>query len=213
MANLQQGVPQLNSIMVDMNGIVTQPWYRFFISLFNRTGGGTGTDFAPADSSYIVTSPEPGLTNAVVATNSSTTLFDFSTPGEVKVDVIISAIVIPESQVSGLLTSLAQRALISTRIIAGTGLSGGGDLSANSTLNIDPVGATAALNPFSSSLKGLVPASGGGTTNYLRSDATFDNPLSGGVSGTISLAKLTTGGTNGSLTVVNGLITLITNPT
>ncbi len=36
---------------------------------------------------------------------------------------------------------------------------------------------------------------------------------SGGVSGTISLAKLTTGGSNGSITVTNGIITSFTNPT
>jgi hypothetical protein len=36
--------------------------------------------------------------------------------------------------------------------------------------------ATALLNVFSSSLKGLVPASGGGTTNFLRADGTFAPP-------------------------------------
>jgi hypothetical protein len=34
-----------------------------------------------------------------------------------------------------------------------------------------------------------------------------------GVSGTVTLAKLTGGGMNGSLTVQNGLITAIVNPT
>ena len=42
--------------------------------------------------------------------------------------------------------------------------------------------ATAALNQFSSSLKGLVPASGGGTTNYLRADGTWVAPSGGGAS-------------------------------
>ncbi len=36
--------------------------------------------------------------------------------------------------------------------------------------------ATALLNEFSSGAKGLVPASGGGTTNYLRADGTFAAP-------------------------------------
>jgi hypothetical protein len=40
--------------------------------------------------------------------------------------------------------------------------------------------ATALLNVFTSTLKGLVPASGGGTTNFLRADGTFAAPPSGG---------------------------------
>lgn len=39
-----------------------------------------------------------------------------------------------------------------------------------------PTQATAALNVFSSTLKGLVPLSGGGTTNFLRADGTFASP-------------------------------------
>lgn len=37
--------------------------------------------------------------------------------------------------------------------------------------------ATTILDVFTSSLKGLVPASGGGTTNFLRADGTFATPL------------------------------------
>ena len=36
---------------------------------------------------------------------------------------------------------------------------------------------TAMLNAFTGVLKGLVPASGGGTLNFLRADGTFANPL------------------------------------
>lgn len=43
---------------------------------------------------------------------------------------------------------------------------------------------TAALNAFTTSLKGLVPASGGGTTNYLRADGTWAAPAGGGSAGT-----------------------------
>lgn len=38
---------------------------------------------------------------------------------------------------------------------------------------------TAALNVFTTALKGLVPASGGGTTNYLRADGTWAAPAGG----------------------------------
>lgn len=43
---------------------------------------------------------------------------------------------------------------------------------------------TAALNVFTSALKGLVPASGGGTTTYLRADGTWATPAGGGSAGT-----------------------------
>lgn len=40
--------------------------------------------------------------------------------------------------------------------------------------------ATALLNTFTTSLKGLAPASGGGTTNFLRADGTWAAPAGGG---------------------------------
>lgn len=42
---LDQAFPRLDSQLVNpQNGRVTQPWYRFFISLWTRSGGGTGFD-------------------------------------------------------------------------------------------------------------------------------------------------------------------------
>jgi hypothetical protein len=46
--------------------------------------------------------------------------------------------------------------------------------------------ATAMLNTFTSGLKGLVPSSGGGTTNFLRADGTFAAPPGGGSSSSAS---------------------------
>lgn len=52
------------------------------------------------------------------------------------------------------------------------------------TLNVDtPTQVTAALNAFTSGAKGLAPASGGGTTNFLRADGTWAAPPGGGSSG------------------------------
>lgn len=45
--------------------------------------------------------------------------------------------------------------------------------STTNPLDLTATQLTAELNVFSSSLKGLVPASGGGTTNFLRADGTF----------------------------------------
>jgi len=52
--------------------------------------------------------------------------------------------------------------------------------SGSSVTYLTPMQVTADLDLFSSSLKGLVPLSGGGTTNYLRADGTWAPP-SGGV--------------------------------
>lgn len=40
--------------------------------------------------------------------------------------------------------------------------------------------ATTILNAFTSTLKGMAPASGGGTVNFLRADGTWATPASGG---------------------------------
>jgi hypothetical protein len=58
--------------------------------------------------------------------------------------------------------------------------------------------ATALLDVFSSTLKGLAPASGGGTTNFLRADGTWAAPPSGGP-GTGTLNRLAKWGTTSTL--------------
>jgi hypothetical protein len=54
---------------------------------------------------------------------------------------------------------------------------------------------TARIQPFTSSLSGATPASGGGTLDFLRSDATFANTLGsvGGGTGVLNLAGNTSG--------------------
>jgi len=58
--------------------------------------------------------------------------------------------------------------------------------------------ATTLLDVFTSGLKGLVPASGGGTTNFLRADGTFAAPGAGSV--TFSGARAHLSGTQGVAT-------------
>jgi hypothetical protein len=60
---------------------------------------------------------------------------------------------------------------------------------------------TADINPFSSSLSGAVPASGGGTTNYLRADGNWSAPAGGGVpGGTNGQVQYNNSGSFGGLT-------------
>lgn len=65
-----------------------------------------------------------------------------------------------------------------------------------------PTQITAALNVFSSTLKGLAPLSGGGTTNFLRADGTWAAPP--GTTGTV---------TSVSGVTANGVSFSIANPT
>lgn len=75
-----------------------------------------------------------------------------------------------------------------------------------------PAQVTAALDLFSSSLQGLVPASGGGTTNFLRADGTFAAPPAAPPSGFVQRNVYTssqtitipTGATKGFVRLVGG---------
>ena len=68
---------------------------------------------------------------------------------------------------------------------------------------------TAMLNPFTSSLQGLAPLSGGGTSNFLRADGTWAVPAGTGGSGTVTGVF----GTSGQVTVTpsspNPIVSLV----
>lgn len=76
---------------------------------------------------------------------------------------------------------------------------------------------TADLNLFTTSLQGLVPASGGGTTNFLRADGTFAAPSGGGGIGgsgtTGAIPKFTASTTLGNsiMSEASGVITVLGN--
>jgi len=71
--------------------------------------------------------------------------------------------------------TLAKMADIATQTFLGRTTAATGDPEALTLLQ-----ATALLNVFTSSLKGLAPASGGGTTKFLRADVTWAVPPGGG---------------------------------
>lgn len=73
-----------------------------------------------------------------------------------------------------------------------TALSGTGYLKFSGTTPsyLTPTQVTADLNVFTSSLQGVVPASGGGTTNFLRADGTWTTPGGGGTVTSFSSGSL-----------------------
>lgn len=72
----------------------------------------------------------------------------------------------------------AKLANVATATIKGRATAGTGDPE-----DLTGTQATALLDTFTSGAKGLVPASGGGTTNFLRADGTFAAPGGGGSPG------------------------------
>jgi hypothetical protein len=75
-----------------------------------------------------------------------------------------------QSEVTNLVSDLAAKVPTARTISTAAPLSGGGDLSANRTLTIAQ---------FGSGASGIVPASGGGTSNFLRADGTWTAPAGG----------------------------------
>lgn len=73
---------------------------------------------------------------------------------------------------------------------------------------LTPTQATAMLDAFTTALKGLVPASGGGTVNYLRADGTWATPPDTNTLGPDGdRGEITVGGSGTTLTIDNDVIT------
>jgi len=110
-----QGIPNYNVPVVDGKGQLSFAWYNFFISLWERTGGGT----AEGNVTNVSASGAGGIVANV--TNPTTT--------------------------------------------------------PNIALSVDGSAMTSELSTFTSTTKGVVPASGGSTTNFIRADGQWIAPF------------------------------------
>ena len=108
-------------------------------------------------------------TNTYLTSNQTITLSgDVSGSGTTAITTTIGANKVTNSMLAQIST-----ATFKGRTTAGTG----------NVEDLTGTQATALLDTFTSSLKGLTPASGGGTTNFLRADGTWATPASGGTPG------------------------------
>jgi hypothetical protein len=105
-------------------------------------------------------------TNTYITGNQTITLSgDVSGSGSTSITTAIGANKVTNSMLAQVATSIFKG-----RVSAGTG----------NVEDLTATQATSLLNTFTSSLKGLTPASGGGTTNFLRADGTWAAPPGGG---------------------------------
>jgi len=77
-------------------------------------------------------------------------------------------------------TTIAANAVTRGNLAATGGAALLGATAAGNVADLTGTQATTLLDTFSSTLKGLAPASGGGTTNYLRADGSWAAPAGGG---------------------------------
>lgn len=110
---------------------------------------------------------------------------DVTGTGGASIATTISNNAVTTAKIQDGAVTLVKIQTISTAIFLGRAAAGVGAVE-----QLTATQATALLNVFTNLLKGLVPASGGGTTNFLRADGTWAAPP-GGVTGALTDGRVT----------------------
>lgn len=165
-------------------------------------GGGGG---APTTASYVVISLDATLTQERVLTaGAGITITDGGAGGNVTIassggvtdgdkgDVTVSSSGTVWT-IDADVVSNAKLANVSTATLKGRVSAGSGDPE-----DLTGTQATTLLDVFTSALKGLAPASGGGTSNFLRADGTWAAPPGGGGGANVGTATVDFGAFPGS---------------
>jgi len=177
------------------NGLVTQTAANTFTG---RTLTAS-TGITVANGNGVSGNPTVSITNTAVTAGSygsASAVPNYTVNAQGQLTAAAStSIQIAESQVTNLTTDLSNRALTATTITAGTGLSGGGDLSTNRTINIANTAVTAgsygsstAIPTFTVNAQGQLTAAS--TTSISTGTPVTQNPDQSNAAGSASsLAK------------------------
>lgn len=129
-----------------------------------------GTDFTVATSTItFTTAPASGLSCFIIANAGYTNPSD-GNKGDITLSVSGTVWTINNNVVTNAKLAQVATATIKGRVTAATG----------NVEDLTGTQVTTLLDSFTSALKGLTPASGGGTTNFLRADGTWAAPAGGG---------------------------------
>lgn len=124
----------------------------------------TGSGGAPTAAQYIVAAAHASLSAERVTTDTATVAWDHGTPAQAKANVPDNAITYAKMQ------NVTNTSRFIGRITGGSG----------DPEELTGTQATTLLDAFTDSLKGVAPASGGGTTNFLRADGSWAAPPGSG---------------------------------
>jgi hypothetical protein len=154
---------------------------------------------APLDAEYLTKATNATLTAERVVIDASAITWDWASAGQVKaIRAALTGDVIAAADNNA--TTIANGAVSNAKLanMTAPAFKGRSTVGAGNPEDLTGAQATALLDTFTSSLKGLAPSSGGGTANFLRADGTWVTPPGGGdVSSTRTLtagAGLTGGG-------------------
>lgn len=150
------------------------------------SGGGT-TNFLRADGTWAAPPSGGGQTNTVTGGAAITNSGD-------NVDATLD---LDDNGVTN-----AKLADVATATLKGRVTGGSGDPE-----DLTGTQATTLMDTFTSGLKGLAPASGGGTTNFLRADGTWAAPAGGGGGGSTDISTVLHQNTDASSDQVVGAFT------
>lgn len=115
---------------------------------------------------------------AQVATNFQTSLNSINGISQLTGDVSAGPTTGIESAISVIQPNVVSNSKLAA--MAAMTFKGNNLISAGNAADLTPLQATAMLNVFNDVLKGLAPPSGGGTTNFLRADGTWNSPAASG---------------------------------
>jgi hypothetical protein len=215
-------------------GDITPAWYRFLYNLFTTTGSGTGAGIGTANGGTGQTSYTDGqllIGNSIDNSLNKNTLSPgagigvINGHGSIQINNtgVTSVSANTGISVSGSTGAIAIGNSGVTSIVAGTGITISGSTGAVTINSVNNgvttfSGGSTGLTPNSPingaiTLGGTLVVANGGTGATDVATARTNLGLGGGLSVTITTAKLTTLGANGSMTFTNGILTAQTQAT